>query len=411
MKRQFTRTEFYDLVWSRPMTHLAKEFGLSDVALHKICRKHDIPNPPAGWWAKHAAGKKVQQTPLPLLKAGISDTIGVARGEFHNQPDSVVRSREDARVRASQFDPEVTVPENAIVTRSMAKLRKAKPDVQGLVKISQVGLIAIEIAPASVDRIELALNRIAAAAEEQGFKLRQKEKQIAFTDGTIVVPFRLKEAVRRTKHEPTAEELSKDERERKQRERRWGRKNWDFSPRFGLNSHWPEWDYDPTGKVLFEFDLYLRYSSSLRRSFKDAKVQRLENMANDIAIGLAVLAAAKREDEQRAEEDRIRAEEAARRRNEAKRLAYIEERRLKVLEVAFERMEKRDRLRRLAGQISDELKGTDSPRAAEFIAWLKRHLEQAERDADVRGLEGLFASEDVFGSDDDKGFYPDRYGW
>src|SRR3546814_12376531 len=88
------------------------------------------------------------------------------------------------------------------------------------------------------------------------------------------------------------------------------------------------------------------YPSALRRSFKDAKIQRLENMANDVAVGLAVLVAAKREDARRAEEDRLRAEEAARRRNEAKRLAYIEERRLKVLEALLGSVEQHARLRR-----------------------------------------------------------------
>ena len=43
MSQRFTREEFYDLVWTKPLTHLAKDFRLSDVALHKICRKHDIP--------------------------------------------------------------------------------------------------------------------------------------------------------------------------------------------------------------------------------------------------------------------------------------------------------------------------------------------------------------------------------
>lgn len=52
MARVFTREQFYELVWSKPMTHLAKEFAISDVALHKICRKHGIPKPPLGWWAK-----------------------------------------------------------------------------------------------------------------------------------------------------------------------------------------------------------------------------------------------------------------------------------------------------------------------------------------------------------------------
>ena len=55
MAQRFSRQEFYELVWSKPMTHLAKEFVISDVALHKICRKHGIPNPPLGWWAKKAA--------------------------------------------------------------------------------------------------------------------------------------------------------------------------------------------------------------------------------------------------------------------------------------------------------------------------------------------------------------------
>ncbi|WP_257558217.1 hypothetical protein [Sphingobium sp. CFD-2] len=33
MSRTFTQQEFYDLVWSKPMTHLAKEFALSDLSL------------------------------------------------------------------------------------------------------------------------------------------------------------------------------------------------------------------------------------------------------------------------------------------------------------------------------------------------------------------------------------------
>ena len=411
MARQFTRSEFYELVWSKPMTHLAKEFGLSDVALHKICRKHDVPNPPLGWWAKHAAGQKVKRTPLPKLKSGISDTINIAGGELRNEPDSVAQIREEARVRASAFDPKKVDQEHSIVTRSMAKLRKAKPDERGLVRLAQSGLIDAELASDSIDRIELSLNRIVTAAQVQGFQLSGKAERAAFTDGNVIVPFNLKEAVKRSQHEPTPEELAKEEKERKRRGRRWARNDWNYVPSFSAFSHWPEWDYAPTGKVSFEFDLYLRYPSALRRSFKDAKIQRVENMANDIAVGLAVLAAAKREDDRRVEEDRIRAEEEARRRNEARRLAYIEDRRLKVLELVFERVEKRDRLRSLASQLTEELKATSSPRSTEFLDWLNAIVERAERTSSVEGFEALFEAEHVFGPDDDKGFYPSRYGW
>lgn len=36
--RVFTRQQFYELVWSKPMTHLAKEFAISDVALHRSAK-------------------------------------------------------------------------------------------------------------------------------------------------------------------------------------------------------------------------------------------------------------------------------------------------------------------------------------------------------------------------------------
>jgi hypothetical protein len=46
------RSELYRLVWQEPMIQLAKSFAISDVGLAKICRKHDIPRPPRGYWAK-----------------------------------------------------------------------------------------------------------------------------------------------------------------------------------------------------------------------------------------------------------------------------------------------------------------------------------------------------------------------
>lgn len=47
------------------MTQLAREFGLSDVGLAKICRKHGIPLPERGYWAKVEAGYKPSKKSLP----------------------------------------------------------------------------------------------------------------------------------------------------------------------------------------------------------------------------------------------------------------------------------------------------------------------------------------------------------
>lgn len=160
MSRVFTREEFYELVWSKPMNHLAKKFALSDVALHKICRKHEIPNPPLGWWAKKAAGKPVKQTSLPRLKNGVGGRITIAGGELRQEPDLIAAARDNARVLASAIDADGEVPSNPIVERTAEKLRKAKPaPVTRLVSVEGAGLIKAEVAPASVDRLELALNR------------------------------------------------------------------------------------------------------------------------------------------------------------------------------------------------------------------------------------------------------------
>lgn len=411
MSQRFTREEFYDLVWSKPMTHLAKDFRLSDVALHKICRKHDIPRPERGWWAKLAAGHKLSKTPLPEPSAGVGSTIVITSGVTGDEAEDIAQAREQARIRASETVPSEEVAAHPIVTKSMDKLRKAKPGHGGLVAIAHQGLIAIEIAPASIDRIELALNRIVAAASVQGFALSGNGERAAFEGKDLVIPFSVKEAIKRSKHVLTEEELAADERRRKQNERRWSRGGWDTDLDFSGYQRWPEWVHTPTGQVAFEFDVYLRYSGQLRRSFKDAKIQRLENLAPDIAVGLSVLAAAKREDDRKVEEARIRAEEERLLRIEAKRRAYIEDRRTKVLTEVLARMEKRDHLKRVVTQLTEELSSNPSPRAIEFVRWASDVLHHAEERMSAGGLEALFDKEHVFGDDDHHGFYYNPNGW
>src|SRR3546814_1898254 len=136
MSRTFTREELYELVWSKPMTHLAKDFALSDVALHKICRKHASPKPPLGWWAKKAAGKPVKRTPLPRLKRGIGGKITIAGGELRQEAELIAAARENARVLASAINVDAEVPSYPIVERTAEKLRKAKQaSIPGLVSV------------------------------------------------------------------------------------------------------------------------------------------------------------------------------------------------------------------------------------------------------------------------------------
>ncbi len=63
---RYDREKLYDEVWSQPMWKLAPEYGVSDVALAKTCKKLKIPTPGRGYWAKLAAGRvRERRPPLP----------------------------------------------------------------------------------------------------------------------------------------------------------------------------------------------------------------------------------------------------------------------------------------------------------------------------------------------------------
>lgn len=104
-KELITRQELYDLVWSVPLTTLAKRYGLSDNGLRKICKRTNIPLPKAGHWMKLQFNKKVQIIPLP--KSGEDETtitFPLRDLEEVNQRDEMTKE-----IKASM--PPVSVPQ------------------------------------------------------------------------------------------------------------------------------------------------------------------------------------------------------------------------------------------------------------------------------------------------------------
>lgn len=62
-----TREELYEQVWKTPMSRLAANFGISDVALGKTCRRMNIPRPGRGYWQRLSARVPVKRIPLPKV--------------------------------------------------------------------------------------------------------------------------------------------------------------------------------------------------------------------------------------------------------------------------------------------------------------------------------------------------------
>ena len=62
---RFDRQKLYEEIWSEPAEKVAARYGVSGVAISKVCRCLGIPKPPRGYWAKKAAGRR--PTPRPKL--------------------------------------------------------------------------------------------------------------------------------------------------------------------------------------------------------------------------------------------------------------------------------------------------------------------------------------------------------
>lgn len=397
MAHTFSRREFYELVWSKPMTHLAKDLGVSDVALHKVCRKHAIPNPPAGWWAKMAAGKKVQQIMLPE-QAG-DDRAGV----ITIRPVTVVEWQALAAASAqkittnSKGEAEPVQPKpSAKVRATLAALRQAKPNFQGLVELKAPGLIQCSVAKNSTPRLAAILPQVEAMAKIQGFTLSDDDKPSRFTNGEQAVTFAVNETFRREKHEPTQKEkaaLAAWERRRKANN--WRYLDNDPYPRP------PDWDYSPTGELSIDLETVWSYNHSMpRRAFKDGKRQRLEDMAAKVAIGIVIVAEAKAA-RQRDEEERARAQEI--RRQERERQEHrkrIEDQREAELNALIALQERAGQLESLAAIIDRLGSSANEGRVSVFRQWLTKQLDEARAHLRLGSLEARFAQRSVFGDDD-----------
>lgn len=92
--RKITREELFAMVWERPTQAVAKELGVSDVAVGKLCARLQVPKPPRGYWARIEAGQTPRRPPLAAF-----------RDEIERRRKEVVRKRtsEGLSQRQQQF--------------------------------------------------------------------------------------------------------------------------------------------------------------------------------------------------------------------------------------------------------------------------------------------------------------------
>ena len=294
-----TRRAIYDLVWSKPMTKVAEEFGISDVALKKTCDRHRVPTPPRGYWAKKEAGKPVRQVSFVETADPQDERVVIYGNNQPELPESVKEIIDQYRI-ARAARPKSTILASASVqapfvdvhkafVATAKALRKAKPDKDDVVSATGVGVSAIEVGVACVERVITILDGLARALETQGLALAINGNAITVASGVDIVKFKLAEYVRREKHIPTIEELAKEDRRRRSQGITWD------SP---YGRAYPDWDFIRTGELSVEIEN--QYLKGFRRSWKDGKRQRLEGLIEDISVAIiAYVAGLKLEREER----------------------------------------------------------------------------------------------------------------
>jgi hypothetical protein len=327
---RLTRTELHESVWATPMRTLAKEFGMSDVGLAKICRKHNVPVPPVGYWRRKETGYKVKCPPLPPAKDGREHLDIYIRERLRPEFEDLARQTAPKIAIA----PDVSHP---FALRSEKLLRRGKLNQRGLVIAKNGALSHILVSREQLPRALKILNALLLALEERNQPAswpKQENALLAVSIDDEAVRFSLSEITDSAPHILTPSEV---------------------------NHPWsaPKYDYKLTRRLQLQIANLPPFMGPIRRTWADGKQQRIEDCIGDFMVGLTVAAAAIRKNRQETEERHRRREEDRKREEEERRIAEEQKRKAELVTELIGNWEEAVRLRRFVQAIEQETARSD----------------------------------------------------
>lgn len=318
-----SRKQLYEAVWSTPMTVLSKRFGLSDVGLAKLCRRHQIPRPGRGYWAKLKNGIQCPKPPLPPVSDPRLEVISLVELPPEAE-EAEPRFAEDDEINAliltEMKRPPVAVAKSLRNPHPLVAAAAADDDVRAaeakaaqgprgwsgvrLAERESVARADIEVSRALQPRAYRMMDAVLRAAEERGYEVwgkpdpRRRTTYIKVLGATMEL--RLYEPNRQKPHVLTKAELATKE-------------------KYG-STYAPRHEYVPSGRLC----LQLREGAySVIWQARDGQQARVEDRINKLFF-----AALGRADESLKQRRKWEQEAAARRAAEQRRQAEEEQRRL-----------------------------------------------------------------------------------
>lgn len=340
---EFTREDLYKMVWERPVLIIAKEIGVSDVAVAKACRKAGIPLPNRGHWAIVKAGRTVKVPPLPKPKLDQPGSVWFT--VLENPPPKPPKVEVPA-------GPLIDVPTELVKPhRLVAELKAAAKDRgedKGVIPLNYQKFLRVRTSAAQLERALILMDTLIKQFEDKGCKVRISEKnaetELVLKEGTIV--FRLDERTKQTSPPPPPP-------------RPPGRRG---------EHHYEPWRpayiLVGTGEFTLEFS---RGISNCPSTWKDRAKASLEAQLHEVIAAIPSWNAALLSNRLQREEREAREREAEKRRVAAARAQEILRLQRAKLVNNLRAWEQAERLRRFIAAF--EQKGDQSAEAQAWLEW------------------------------------------
>lgn len=366
-----SREELYEQVWSKPMTKVAADYGVTGTALKKTCDRHHIPTPERGYWAKLEFGKRVNKGALPPLSEPNLATVRISGSSEQHLSPSVREAKEKARDRFHKHavakpllvpasEPTLGIVEPPYLAATRRTISKARPDDQGFASVRSKGVVPLKIAPASIERGIRILSQLFTLAEAQGHLPKATEDGLVLIVENESIAFGLEEQPEKTLHQPTSAELK-----RRDERARWGY----------TTDPWPKYDQFPSGRLAIV--IHANPYSGLRRTYSDGKTQTLESMLPDILAGFAGHAAFISERRRESDEREQRQREAEARRQCEEAFNSREKRRMEFVDAVHEQLTQRDKLTAVLCHLENATT-EDAARVSAMTTWVRQRLKQID---------------------------------
>ncbi len=355
---RISRRELYDQVWSIPMWSLAKKYGRSDVGLSKICKKHDIPCPPRGYWAKVESHRKPKQIPLPRKDA--DEIIEIHPNPFHS-------SHSDPKERVTPKDPEerIIVAEelrnpHPLVKQSADILKTIQPDATGIIIPAKENCLDIRVSKKSLRRALLIMDALVKSLEKRGFEVRLSKQSTEVKILDTVLGITISEELVRERKEPKDSDLNGYY--------RFGHSRFEDHP-------------IPSGILCLSIHSGVYFRGFIQQNWRDREKRKLEDSLNKFIQGLAKIAVLKKEHIQRKQQEERERIEQQKKWEEERRRAEAEKQKLERLMRNVENWYKSRQIREYISAVEEMASSGKYTFNMEggVESWIKWAKEQADR--------------------------------